>query len=189
MLQNDSITIHHRFSGDYRVKLSISHALSQSTKLCVFEERVLEIVQTTKDLPEALAISGCFPPYLVKPTHTPPFMINMHFAEQQLIQAVSASCTNRRPDLTCYFTCTPYPRIRRYGFSPNLGMLHLTQSFALCRQGGDQPQGDCEAHRPRLPAASRGEPAEHSAGHARVLLECARQHAEPVQACVRVHGA
>ena len=57
-LQNDSITIHHRFAGDYRVKLSISHALSQSTKLCVFEERVLEIVQTTKDLPEALATSG-----------------------------------------------------------------------------------------------------------------------------------
>ena len=62
-MQNDSITIHHRFAGDYRVKLSISHALSQSTKLCVFEERVLEIVQTTKDLPEALATSGadCLP--------------------------------------------------------------------------------------------------------------------------------
>lgn len=40
------------------MKLSISHALSQSTKLCVFEERVLEIVQTTKDLPEALATTG-----------------------------------------------------------------------------------------------------------------------------------
>lgn len=62
--QNDSITIHHRFSGDYRVKLSISHALSQSTKLCVFEERVLEIVQTTKDLPEALATSGTPSPLL-----------------------------------------------------------------------------------------------------------------------------
>lgn len=57
-MQNDSITIHHRFAGDYRVKLSISHALSQSTKLCVFEERVLEIVQTTRDLPEALATTG-----------------------------------------------------------------------------------------------------------------------------------
>ena len=40
------------------IKLSISHALSQSTKLCVFEERVLEIVQTTKDLPENLANTG-----------------------------------------------------------------------------------------------------------------------------------
>ena len=57
-IMNDSITVHYKVAGDYRVKLSISHALSQSTKLCVFEERVLEIVQTTKDLPEALANTG-----------------------------------------------------------------------------------------------------------------------------------
>lgn len=31
---------------------------SQSTKLCVFEERVLAIVSNTKDLPETLATSG-----------------------------------------------------------------------------------------------------------------------------------
>lgn len=40
------------------IKLSISHALSQSTKLCVFEERVIEIVASTKDLPEILASTG-----------------------------------------------------------------------------------------------------------------------------------
>ena len=57
-IQNDMITIHHRFAADHLIKLSISHALSQSTKLCVFEERVLEIVASTKDLPEILASTG-----------------------------------------------------------------------------------------------------------------------------------
>lgn len=57
-IQNDMITIHHRFATDHLIKLSISHALSQSTKLCVFEERVLEIVASTKDLPEILASTG-----------------------------------------------------------------------------------------------------------------------------------
>ena len=57
-IQNDMITIHHRFANDHLIKLSISHALSQSTKLCVFEERVLEIVASTKDLPEILASTG-----------------------------------------------------------------------------------------------------------------------------------
>ena len=51
-IQNDTITINHRFTHDHLIKLSISHALSQSTKLCVFEERVLEIVQQTRDLPD-----------------------------------------------------------------------------------------------------------------------------------------
>ncbi|KAK9822191.1 hypothetical protein WJX81_000989 [Elliptochloris bilobata] len=57
-IQNDTITINHRFVGDHLIKLSISHALSQSTKLCVFEERVIEIVASTKDLPEILASTG-----------------------------------------------------------------------------------------------------------------------------------
>ena len=48
-------------AGDHSIKLSISYALSQSTKLCVYEERVLEIVQSTKDLPESLAETGVAP--------------------------------------------------------------------------------------------------------------------------------
>jgi uncharacterized Rmd1/YagE family protein len=51
---------HVHAAGDPSIKLSISHALSQSTKLCVFEERVLEIVASTKDLPESLASTGTF---------------------------------------------------------------------------------------------------------------------------------
>ena len=57
-IQNDTITINHRLSNDHRIKLSISHALAQSTKLCIFEERVLEIVNSTRDLPETLASTG-----------------------------------------------------------------------------------------------------------------------------------
>ncbi|BDA47956.1 Required for meiotic nuclear division protein 1 homolog [Coccomyxa sp. Obi] len=57
-IQNDTITLNYRLSGDHSIKLSISYALSQSTKLCVFEERVLEIVASTKDLPESLASTG-----------------------------------------------------------------------------------------------------------------------------------
>ena len=41
----------------------------------------------------------------------------------------------------------------------------------VCREGGDQPQGDSQADRPGLPAAGRGQSTEHRAGHARVLLE------------------
>ena len=48
-------------AGDHSIKLSISYALSQSTKLCVYEERVLEIVQSTEDLPESLAETGACP--------------------------------------------------------------------------------------------------------------------------------
>ena len=61
LLVQDTITINHRFASDHLIKLSISHALSQSTKLCVFEERVIEIVTSTKDLPGTLAATGTRP--------------------------------------------------------------------------------------------------------------------------------
>lgn len=57
-IQNDTFTINYRLAGDHLLKLSISHALAQSTKLSVYEERVVEIVEETKDLPEFLATSG-----------------------------------------------------------------------------------------------------------------------------------
>ena len=40
------------------MKLSISYALSQSTKLSVHEKMVVDIVYETKNLPEALAETG-----------------------------------------------------------------------------------------------------------------------------------
>lgn len=45
-------------ANDHLLKLSISHALAQSTKLSVYEARVVAIVEETKDLPEILASDG-----------------------------------------------------------------------------------------------------------------------------------
>jgi uncharacterized Rmd1/YagE family protein len=57
-IQNDTFTINWRAAGDHVLKLSISHALAQSAKLSAYEERVLEIVEETRDLPEILATTG-----------------------------------------------------------------------------------------------------------------------------------
>lgn len=45
-------------AGDPLVKLSIAHALAQSTKLCIYEQRVLQLAEDTKSLPETLAEEG-----------------------------------------------------------------------------------------------------------------------------------
>lgn len=50
--------VNYRLRNDHLIKLSISHALAQSAKLSVYEERVMEIVESTKDLPETLAATG-----------------------------------------------------------------------------------------------------------------------------------
>lgn len=57
-MQNDTITVNRRQAADHQVKLAISHALAQSTKLCVYEQRVQDVVMETKRLPEALAVHG-----------------------------------------------------------------------------------------------------------------------------------
>jgi uncharacterized Rmd1/YagE family protein len=46
------------WAAGLQVKLAICHALAQSTKLCVYEERVVELVLETKHLPQALALNG-----------------------------------------------------------------------------------------------------------------------------------
>ena len=40
------------------MRLAISYALAQSAKLSVFEGRVMELAEETKDLPESLAERG-----------------------------------------------------------------------------------------------------------------------------------
>ncbi|KFM27910.1 Sporulation protein RMD1 [Auxenochlorella protothecoides] len=57
-IQNDTFTINYRLAKDHLLKLSISHALAQSTKLTVYEERVVEIVESTRELPVILATTG-----------------------------------------------------------------------------------------------------------------------------------
>lgn len=57
-IQNDTVTINYRFAPDHKTKLAIAFALSQSTKLSLYEDKVLQIVEATKDIPEELATQG-----------------------------------------------------------------------------------------------------------------------------------
>lgn len=53
---NDMITLLPR--SDHMVKLSISHAVAQSTKLCFFEEKLSETMQEAQHIPKRLAQTG-----------------------------------------------------------------------------------------------------------------------------------
>jgi uncharacterized Rmd1/YagE family protein len=53
---NDMITLLPR--SDHMVKLTISHAIAQSTKLCFFEERMSQTMQNTQHIPRTLALTG-----------------------------------------------------------------------------------------------------------------------------------
>ncbi|KAK6948998.1 hypothetical protein Daesc_009070 [Daldinia eschscholtzii] len=53
---NDMITLLPR--SDHMVKLTISHAIAQSTKLCFFEERMVETMLNAQDVPKRLALTG-----------------------------------------------------------------------------------------------------------------------------------
>ncbi|EFJ48922.1 hypothetical protein VOLCADRAFT_90235 [Volvox carteri f. nagariensis] len=57
-IQNDTITINRRQATDYQVRLAISHALAQSTKLSVYEEEVVALVEESRHLPQDLADHG-----------------------------------------------------------------------------------------------------------------------------------
>ena len=57
-IQNDTVTIDYRVHRNHMIKIAISHALAQSTKLVHFEARVLDIIEQTKNLPEHLANTG-----------------------------------------------------------------------------------------------------------------------------------
>lgn len=53
---NDMITLLPR--SDHMVKLTISHAIAQSTKLCFFEEKMSETMQDAQHVPKQLALTG-----------------------------------------------------------------------------------------------------------------------------------
>lgn len=53
---NDMITLMPR--SDHMIKLTISHAIAQSTKLCFFEERMSETMLDAQDVPKTLALTG-----------------------------------------------------------------------------------------------------------------------------------
>lgn len=53
---NDFITL--KDGRNYMIKLSISHAISQSVKISLFEELVDNTIEATKDIPEMIAETG-----------------------------------------------------------------------------------------------------------------------------------
>jgi len=55
-IYNDVITLRH--GSGYMTKLSLSHALSQSVKISLFEELISSKIEETKDIPETLSETG-----------------------------------------------------------------------------------------------------------------------------------
>ncbi|KAL4400579.1 sporulation protein Rmd1 [Malassezia pachydermatis] len=55
-IYNDVITL--RRGSSYMTKLSLSHALAQSTKISFFESVIEDTIDTTKDVPRSIAESG-----------------------------------------------------------------------------------------------------------------------------------
>ncbi|CAM1509987.1 Fc.00g003220.m01.CDS01 [Cosmosporella sp. VM-42] len=53
---NDMITL--LPGSDHMIKLTISHAIAQSTRLCFFEERMSETMQDAQHVPKTLALTG-----------------------------------------------------------------------------------------------------------------------------------
>jgi len=47
-----------RHKADNRTKLSLSHALSQSVKISLFEELIGSTIEQTKDIPKSLSQTG-----------------------------------------------------------------------------------------------------------------------------------
>ncbi|KAF3986990.1 hypothetical protein FT663_04638 [Candidozyma haemuli var. vulneris] len=54
-IYNDMITLR---SADHLIKLTMSYALAQSTKLCLFESRMVYSLQSISKLPKKLALTG-----------------------------------------------------------------------------------------------------------------------------------
>ncbi|KAI9047662.1 hypothetical protein LZ554_008373 [Drepanopeziza brunnea f. sp. 'monogermtubi'] len=52
---NDMVTLR---SGDHMIKLTMSHAIAQSTKLSFFEEKMNQTMSNAEDVPKSLALTG-----------------------------------------------------------------------------------------------------------------------------------
>lgn len=55
---NDTFTLRH--PSNYRVKLTIAHAIAQSVKMTLFERLVDDTINETKYIPKVMAESGTF---------------------------------------------------------------------------------------------------------------------------------
>lgn len=57
-IYNDFIALRDDRSGSYMAKLAISHALAQSVKTSLFEELIASTIDTCKDIPTQIAMTG-----------------------------------------------------------------------------------------------------------------------------------
>ncbi|KAG2443394.1 hypothetical protein HXX76_001754 [Chlamydomonas incerta] len=57
-ISNDTFTIDIRQAADHKVKMAISHALAQSSKLAVYEERMVGLVEEVRHIPGEMAATG-----------------------------------------------------------------------------------------------------------------------------------
>jgi len=55
-IYNDVITL--KNSGNYMIKLTISHAIAQSVKMTLFEGLIEETIEATKHIPQTMAETG-----------------------------------------------------------------------------------------------------------------------------------
>lgn len=62
-IYNDMITLK---SGDHLIKLTMSHAIAQSTKLSLFESKMSTVLNSISKLPKALALTGKLQNYTTK---------------------------------------------------------------------------------------------------------------------------
>jgi uncharacterized Rmd1/YagE family protein len=62
-IYNDMITLK---SGDHLIKLTMSHAIAQSTKLSLFESKMSNVLNSISKLPKALALTGRLQNYTTK---------------------------------------------------------------------------------------------------------------------------
>eukprot|EP00198_Chlamydomonas_reinhardtii_P003608 XP_001692944.1 predicted protein [Chlamydomonas reinhardtii] len=57
-ISNDTFTIDIRQAADHKVKMAISHALAQSSKLAVYERRMVGLVEEVRHIPGEMAATG-----------------------------------------------------------------------------------------------------------------------------------
>lgn len=61
VMENDTLSLHYHFSSNFDVKLAVSFALAQSTKLSVAEEELRRMGKRLAYVPDMLAVSGEVP--------------------------------------------------------------------------------------------------------------------------------
>lgn len=87
---NDMITLLPR--SDHMVKLGISHAVAQSTKLCSFEERMSETMQEALPVPKTMATTG-----------------NLNMGRDEIVKILGRLFKSRVDINLCEFSTLPFP--------------------------------------------------------------------------------